>query len=75
MEQIVSKEDLDYIEYAFSLINRARYPDFNKVDELHRRLLHSNVRPTNCGSCMRIRVCELKGWKDQYTAKIEAEMK
>ena len=71
----ITKEELDFIDFAFSLINRARYPDFKKVDELHNRIFtNQHVNPTSCGSCMRQRICDLKRWKDEFVSKVDKEI-
>lgn len=71
----ITKEELDFIDFAFSLINRARYPDFKKVDELHNRIFtNQHVNPTSCGSCMRQRICDLKRWKDDFVSKVDKEI-
>ena len=70
---ILNKEDLEFIAYAWSLLNSARYCDGKRLTEVYNRCFadRPNFRPkttTNCGSCMRQMVVELKRESDRELA-------
>lgn len=60
----ISNEDIKFIEFAYSLINSAKYPDFNKVTETYNRVFNANLKNTSCGSCIRQRIIKLKETAD-----------
>lgn len=62
----MTSEDVKFIEFAYSLINSARYPSFMKVTETYNRVFGTKLANTSCGSCMRQRVLELKAALDKY---------
>lgn len=66
----ITSEDAEFIEFAYSLINSARYCSFTKLTEVYNRVFGKNVNVTNCGSCMRQRVLELKKALDDLNKEI-----
>lgn len=66
----ITSEDAEFIEFAYSLINSARYCSFTKLTEVYNRVFGKNVNVTNCGSCMRQRVLELKKALDELNKEI-----
>lgn len=66
-------EDIEAVEKFSSILNRGRYCNINEVTDVYNRVLEKAVRPTNCSSCIRQRVFELKNaldlWKKQEAEK------
>lgn len=63
---ILSDEDIEFIEFSKDCINRGRYSDTTHLTEVYNRCFadRPNFRPvnnTNCGSCIKHRICELYG--------------
>ena len=69
----ISSEDAEFIEFAFSLINSAKFPSFTKVTEIYNRVYNKQLSSTSCGSCIRQRVLELKATLDKINAEILKE--
>lgn len=75
---ILTKEDIEFIDFAYGCINRAHYPASNKTVETYNRVFSDrpNFRPrgmTSCGSCLRQMVMEMKQEKDKVIAKFEKD--
>ena len=72
---IVSKEDLEFIDFAYSCINKAHYPSSTQTVETYNKVFSD--RPpramTSCGSCIRQMVLEMKQEKDRLMEKFEKE--
>ena len=66
----ISSEDAEFIEFAFSLINCAKYPSFTKVTEVYNRVYNKQLSSTSCGACIRQRILELKATLDKINAEI-----
>lgn len=70
---IISSEDAEFIEFAYSLINSAKYPSFTKVTEVYNRVYSKQLSSTSCGACIRQRILELKATLDKINAEILKE--
>ena len=66
----ISSEDAEFIEFAYSLINSAKYPSFSKVTEVYNRVYKKQLSSTSCGSCIRQRILELKNTLDKLNEEI-----
>ena len=69
----ISSEDAEFIEFAYSLINSAKYPSFTKVTEVYNRVFNKQLSATSCGACVRQRILELKATLDKINAEILKE--
>lgn len=59
MKVEISSEDIKFIEWAYSLINTAKYPNFRKVTDTYNKVFQKNRKHTSCASCIRSQVLEL----------------
>lgn len=71
----ISSEDAEFIEFAFSLVNSAKYPSFTKVTEVYNRVYNKQLSSTSCGACVRQRILELKATLDKLNEEILKEEK
>ena len=55
-----TKEDIELIEKFIDIKNKGYYCDGTQLTEVYNRVLEKTVKVTNCGSCLRQRVCELE---------------
>lgn len=69
----ISSEDAEFIEFAFSLINSAKFPSFTKVTEIYNRVYNKQLSSTSCSQCIRQRILELKATLDKLNAEILKE--
>ena len=69
----ISSEDAKFIEFAFSLINSAKFPSFSKVTDVYNRVYKKQLSSTSCGACVRQRILELKNTLDKLNAEILKE--
>ena len=69
----ISSEDAEFIEFAYSLINSAKFPSFTKVTEVYNRVFNKQLSSTSCGACIRQRVLELKATLDKLNEEILKE--
>lgn len=69
----INSEDAEFIEFAYSLINSARYPSFTKVTEVYNRVYNKQLSSTSCGQCVRQRILELKATLDKINEEILKE--
>lgn len=69
----ISSEDAEFIEFAYSLINSAKFPSFTKVTEVYNRVYSKQLSSTSCGACVRQRILELKATLDKINAEILKE--
>lgn len=77
---ILSKEDKEFIDFAYDCINRARYCSSQQLTKVYNRCFADRVnftpvKDTSCGSCLRSRVMELKREMDAAIAKLEEDVK
>ena len=75
---IVSEEDLKFIDFAYSCINKAHYPSSKQTVDTYNKVFSDrpNFKPramTSCGSCIRQMVLEMKQEKDRLMEKFEKE--
>lgn len=72
MKKIVqlTSEDAEFIEFAYSLINSARYCSFQKLTEVYSRVFGQRRTVSSCGSCNRQMVLELKEALDKLNKEI-----
>lgn len=69
----ISSEDAEFIEFAYNLVNSAKYPSFTKVTEVYNRVYNKQLSSTSCGACIRQRILELKATLDKINADILKE--
>ena len=69
----ISSEDAKFIEFAFSLINSAKFPSFTKTTDVYNRVYNKQLSSTSCGACIRQRILELKATLDKINAEILKE--
>ena len=69
----ISSEDAEFIEFAFSLVNSAKFPSFTKVTEVYNRVFNKQLSSTSCAQCIRQRILELKATLDKINAEILKE--
>ena len=75
---IVSKEDLEFIDFAYGCVNKAHYPSSKQTVDVYNKVFSDrpNFKPramTSCGSCIRQMVLEMKEEKDRLMEKFEKE--
>ena len=75
---IVSKEDLEFIDFAYGCINKAHYPSSKQTVDTYNKVFSDrpNFKPramTSCGSCIRQMGLEMKEEKDRLMEKFEKE--
>lgn len=68
-------EDIEAVEKFSSILNRGRYCNINEVTDTYNRVFEKAVRPTNCSSCIRQRVFELKEALDLWKKEQEKKKK
>lgn len=61
---ILSDENIEKINFFYSLINKGRYASTEDITNTYNEVFRDRpnfkeVRPTNCGSCLKSRVCEM----------------
>ena len=69
----ISSEDAEFIEFAFSLVNSAKFPSFTKVTEIYNRVYNKQLSSTSCAQCIRQRILELKATLDKLNEEILKE--
>ena len=69
----ISSEDAEFIEFAFSLVNSAKFPSFTKVTEVYNRVFNKQLSSTSCAQCIRQRILELKATLDKLNEEILKE--
>ena len=69
----ISSEDAEFIEFAYSLINSAKFPSFTKVTDVYNRVYNKQLSSTSCAQCIRQRVLELKNTLDKLNEEILKE--
>ena len=77
---IITEEDIKFIDFAYSCINKAHYPSTTQTVETYNKVFSDrpDFRPrgmTSCGSCIRQMVLEMKREKDKLMEKFENENK
>ena len=69
----ISSEDAKFIEFAFSLVNSAKFPSFTKTTDVYNRVFNKQLSSTSCAQCIRQRILELKATLDKINAEILKE--
>ena len=69
----ISSEDAEFIEFAFSLVNSAKYPSFTKTTDVYNRVFNKQLSSTSCAQCIRQRILELKATLDKLNEEILKE--
>lgn len=77
---IITEEDIKFIDFAYSCINKAHYPSTTQTVETYNKVFSDrpDFKPrgmTSCGSCIRQMVLEMKREKDKLMEKFEKENK
>lgn len=62
----INSEDIEFISFAYSLINSAKFPSFQKVTETYNKVFGTRLNNTSCSQCIRQRVLELKSAIDKF---------
>lgn len=73
MNYTFTNEDISIVEKFIEIKNRGLYANGSQVTEAYNRILHQNLRPTNCGSCIRGRIQELENALNDFKRKIKAQ--
>ena len=69
----ISSEDAEFIEFAYNLVNSAKFPSFTKVTEVYNRVFNKQLSSTSCAQCIRQRILELKATLDKLNEEILKE--
>ena len=69
----ISSEDAEFIEFAFSLVNSAKFPSFTKTTDVYNRVFNKQLSSTSCAQCIRQRILELKATLDKLNEEILKE--
>ena len=73
---ILTDEDIEYIKFARSVLNKAHYPSSEKVTEVYNRVYSDSntfkkLSNTSCGSCIRQRVMKMFNDMENVLKKME----
>lgn len=71
MEYTFTNDDVKLVEQFIDIKNKGFYADGKQVTDVYNRVLHKNLPPTNCGSCIRQRVIEMEAALMDFKNKIE----
>ena len=71
----MNDSDIKLIEKFIEIRNRGYYADGGQVTEVYNRVLNKNLRPSNCGSCIRQRIGELEVALKAHKQALEAQKK
>ena len=69
----ISSEDAEFIEFAYNLVNSAKYPSFTKTTDVYNRVFNKQLSSTRCAQCIRQRILELKNTLDKLNEEILKE--
>lgn len=67
-----TKEDIELVEKFIEIRNKGFYVSGEQLTSAYNRILHKNVSPTNCSSCLRQRVNELAEALERFKRLSEA---
>lgn len=72
---ILSDENIEKIRFFKDLINRGRYGSTEDITNTYNEVFKDRpnfkpVKPTNCGSCLRLRICEMYGEMEAVLGKL-----
>ena len=68
----MTQEDIKFIEKAIEIRNKGMFVNSTELTDVYNRVLNKNLRPSNCGSCIRQRIGELEGALKAYKKAQEA---
>ena len=68
----MTQEQVSLIEKFIEIRNRGYYADGGQVTSVYNEVLNKNLRPSNCGSCIRQRIGELEVALKAYKKAQEA---
>ena len=73
---ILTDEDIEYIRFARSVLNKAHYPSSEKVTEVYNKVYSDSktfkpLSNTSCGSCIRQRVMKMYNDMEDVLKKME----
>ena len=71
MDINISNEDIVLIEKFIGIRNKGYYCDGKQLTDVYNRVLNKRVNPTQCGSCLRVRVSELEDALNRYKRQQE----
>lgn len=71
----MTQEDIKFIEKAIEIRNKGMFVNSTELTDVYNRVLNKNLRPSNCGSCIRQRIGELEAALKAYKQAIEAQKK
>ena len=71
---MITEEEREKIRRYAEAKNKAFRINANEVTDLYNKILNKTARYTNCGSCIRARVCDLERWLNQYEADEKKEL-
>lgn len=61
-----TSDDIRLVERFIEIKNKGYYCDGKQLTDAYNRILGKNVNVTNCGSCLRQRVCELEAALNKF---------
>ena len=70
-----NEDDIIKIRKFIDIKNRGLYASGSELTEVYNRVFNSNVKPTNCGQCIRGRIQQLEDALKRYEASNEAKIK
>ena len=66
-----TKDDIVLVEKFIAIKNKGLYADGTQLTDAYNRILGKNLRPTNCGACIRSRIQELENALNTFKAMNE----
>lgn len=70
-----SDKDIELFKKLNGIVSRGYYLSGNELAELHNRVFNSNLRPTGCTSCNKMRFQALKKSYEAMMSEIEKQEK
>lgn len=71
---MITEEEREKIRRYAEAKNKAFRINANEVTDLYNKILNKTARYTNCGSCIRARVCDLERFLNQYEIDEKKEL-
>lgn len=71
---MITEEEREKIRRYAEAKNKAFRINANEVTDLYNKILNKTARYTNCGSCIRARVCDLERYLRQYEIDEKKEL-
>lgn len=66
----LTDKDIEFINFAHSLINSARYPNFQQVTDTYNKMYGTKKGYTSCGTCIRQQILDMKRDLDNFNEKL-----